>query len=405
MYKAAVMLLERRACPQLAAMCGAMLAAAGGDAAAQRRALAAVGKLAGHAPEEQAAAMLAAAAEAGADSTVGLSSAAALDLLGLLCSAAQRAETTGGRQQLQQAATACAASQQPLLQTAVLLLPALALEPRAGGTAGGWVQPVSAAVERLASSIARVDEQPAADVQTHLDLLQAAFLPANAVRRVLAAQLGTSDAASSAAQALGAAAGTAASVLELLAGAVGAASRHSPDSSLASQGHAAAVALATAARLRAAAGGEQMGSVERAARWLLAWDLQSYCAGRSASDWAGAVFLCSLLGRVCTVEHGPPLLVLLQLGAAAAWQPSGAKGAGLAGLCPVQCWRRPAQRQAVCSGCRSHAGGARAGGRGPAGAGRGRLQQRGALGGRPGTIAVRLRCWVLPCTIEMAGIS
>lgn len=263
-----------------------MLAAAGGDAVAQRRAVAAVGKLTGHAPEEQAAAMLAAAVEAGAGSDAELSSAAVLDLLVLLCSAAQRAETAGGRRQLKQAATACGASQHPLLQTAVLLLPAVALEPETGSAAGGWVQPVGAAVERLVGSITRVEEQQAADVQPHLDLLEAAFLPANSVRRVLAAQLGSSDAASSTAQALGGAAGTAASVLELLAGAVGTASRHARGSSLASQGHAAAVALVTAARLRAASGGEQMGSIEQATRGLLGWGLQSYCAGRCASDWA-----------------------------------------------------------------------------------------------------------------------
>ncbi len=283
-YKAAVTLLERQAWQQMPALCGAMLAAAGSDAAAQRRAAAAVGKLAGHAPEERAAAMLAAAAEAAAAGDAAqLSSAAALDLLGLLCSAAQRAESAGARQQLQQAAAACAASQYSVLQTAALLLPAVALGD-GSGAGSDWPQLVSAAVDRLERSISQLEEQRGQTAQAHL--LEAAFLPANALRRVVAPQLGSCDAASRSSsgvvQALGgaAAASTAATVLELLATAVGTASRSAPDSSLASQGHAAAVALATAARLRAAAGGDQLRSLQPAARKLLGWDLHSYCGGR-----------------------------------------------------------------------------------------------------------------------------
>lgn len=286
MYKAAVTLLERQAWQQLPALCGAMLAAAGGDAAAQRRAAAAVGKLAGHAPEEQAAAMLAGVAEAAAaDDAAQLSSAAALDMLGLLCSAAQRAESAVARQQLQQAAAACAASQHSVLQTAALLLPAVALGD-GSGAGSDWPQLVSAAVNHLECSITQLEEQQSQAPQAHLALLEAAFLPANAVRRVVAPQLGSGDAASrggsGTVQALGgaAAATTAATVLELLAAAVGTASRSAPDSSLARQGHAAAVALATAARLRAAAGGDQLRSLQPAACKLLGWDLHSYCGGR-----------------------------------------------------------------------------------------------------------------------------
>lgn len=286
LYKAAVTLLERQAWQQLDAVCGAMLAAAGSDAAAQRRAAAAVGKLVGHAPEERAAAVLAAVAEAAAASEAQLSSAVALDLLGLLCSAAQRAESADTCQQLWQAAEICAASQHQLLQTAGLLLPALAMG--AGSSAGGgWPYSVTTVVNRLVGSITQLEGQQGPAAQAQLSLLDAAFLPANVVRRVVASQLGSrGDAGSggggSVVHALGgaAAASAAAEVLELLAGAVGAASRHAPDSSLAGQGHAAAVALATAARLRAAAGGDQLHMLQPAARSLLGWDLQSYSAGR-----------------------------------------------------------------------------------------------------------------------------
>lgn len=303
LYKAAVTLLERQAWQRLAAVCGAMLAAAGSEAVAQRRAAAAVGKLVGHAPEEWAAAVLAAVAETATASEVQLSSAAALDLLGLLCSAAQRAESAGACQQLWQAAETCAASQHQLLQTAGLLLPALVMG--AGSSAGGeWPLTVTTLVHRLAGSITQLEAQQGPAAQAQLSPLEAAFVPANIVRRVVASQLGIRGDAGSgggggAVQALGgaAAASAAAEVLELLAGAVGVTSRHAPDSSLAGQGHAAAVALATAARLRAAAGGDQLHRLQPAARSLLGWDLQSYCTGRWAAEfwWELCELCCAVL--------------------------------------------------------------------------------------------------------------
>lgn len=284
LYKAAVTLLERQAWLQLAAVCGAMLAAADGDAAAQCSAVQKAGRLAGHAPEEHGAALLAAVAVQ-AGSAEELSRSACLELLGLLSSAAQRATVAATCGHLRQAAAACAASSEPLLQAAALLLPALALQAPSKGTAAvaDWVEPVSAAVSRVASSIEQLEEQQAAvqpprldaQQQQHLAVLEASFLPANALRRML----GSSDRAGgsgSPAYASATAADAAASVLELLAGAVGVASRLAgPSSSLSSQGHAAAVGLVAAARLRAAAGcTAQPVCSSQAARWLLGWDLQ-----------------------------------------------------------------------------------------------------------------------------------
>lgn len=300
LYKAAVGLLERRAWSPAAEVCGALLAAAGSDATAQRRALAAAAKLVGHMPEEHAAAALAALAaraSGGGSSSAELGAAGALDLLGLLSSAAQRASTAAAARQLQQAAMACAASGQPLLQTAALLLPALLVQ--LGGSSSGsariavaWEQPASVAVELIADGIQRLEQAagqplPLAEQQRQLSLLEAAALPANALRRALAAQLPGGDKADShgdVVQTLGgpAAAETAAAALELLAGMVGVGSRLPASSSLADQGHAAAVGLVTATRLRAACVAQQAaGSCQdvcssQAVAQLLGWDLSAY---------------------------------------------------------------------------------------------------------------------------------
>lgn len=304
-------LLEHRAWREAAATCGAMLAAAGGDASAQRRALAAAGKLVGHMPEEHAAAALAAMAARASvsvsDSTNSgpeLSAAATLDLLGLLSSAAQRATTAATARELQQAASDCAASGQPLLQTAALLMPALVLQL---GTADGcgsaaaaeWVEPVAAAVALVINSIQQIEQaaekpKPLLEQQRQLAILEAAVLPLNTLRRTLAPRLPGGDKGAGGngdvVQALGgiAAADAAAAVLELLAGAAGVGSRHAVQSggtaaSLASQGHAAAVGLVTAARLRAACAAQQSGGSgkavcsSQAVVWLLGWDLPTYC--------------------------------------------------------------------------------------------------------------------------------
>lgn len=299
LYSAAVGLVERRSWARAADVCGAMLAAAGDDAAAQARALAAAGKLAGHMPEEHAAATAAAAARActcGDGSTLGAT--AALELLGQLCSAAQRATSPTACEELQQAVQACAsAAGQPLLRVAALLLPALALQT--GGPSPAMAQAVRAATALVADAIQQLEaqQQKPAALAEQLALLEAAVLPANALRRILAARMpSSSDKAAGSGElvrALGGApaADTAASVLELLAGAVGMASRCADSSggaaaALAGQGHAAAVGLATATRLRAAcaaqhAGGDASGglcSSSQAVRWLLGWDLQSYAA-------------------------------------------------------------------------------------------------------------------------------
>lgn len=281
-------LLEAASWHSLATVCGGMLAAAGSDSVAQCRAVQAVGKLAGHAPEERAAEVLAAVVER-ACAAADLSSSAALDLLGLLCSTAQRATAPTSSGQLRKAAMACAASNHLLLQTAALLLPALALQAPAGA-ADDWVQPVSVEVARLASCISQLEQQlqqPAAAVQQQLTTLEAAFLPANVLRRALAGQLGRGDKGGSGgdvASALCSAAAVhvAASVLELLAGAVGLASSVAgSSSSLSSQGHAAAMGLVAAARLRAAgSGGDVQLLSGEAVRQLLGWSLASYCDGR-----------------------------------------------------------------------------------------------------------------------------
>lgn len=293
LYKAAVGLLERQAWAQAAAACGAMLGAAGGDAAQQQRAVTAAGKLCAHMPSEEAAPAVAAVALQASSSAPGLSSGAALELLGLLCSAVQRAPAPAPPQ-LAETALSCAASSQPLLATAALLLPALVAQPfterRSKGSsaaAAEWehltraaIASVTDTIQQLEGSLSAGEPLPLGERQRQLAFLEAAFVPTNALRRVLAGQGGSGMAGSSAT-----ACRLAAAALEALAGMVGVASRVASDSapsSLSSQGHAAAVALATAARLRAACtdGDPEPPCSSEAVCWLLGWDLASYCRDR-----------------------------------------------------------------------------------------------------------------------------
>lgn len=379
------MLLERQAWQPLAGVCSSLLAASGDDATAQQRAVQAVGKLAGHMPEEAAATALAAlAARTG---SLALGSGAALGLLGLLCSAVQHASSTAACQQLQQAALSCTATaaaeggSQQLLQTAALLLPALVVQaPGSGAGAADWLEPVASvvqvvtsAIEQLEGQLAAARPQPLGSQQVQVALLEAAFLPANALRRVLAAHLAAGDKAKGASgsspgvgQLLGGAAAVAAaaSTLELLCGMVWLSSRQ--DSLDGSQDHAAAVGLVTAARLRAACLSSRGDPAElvssRAVRWLLGWDLQAYCAGRCADArpprpaCADALSLlpCFALRWLLFCprlflppDFAPLVPCLLQRGAAACCLRRGAPGALLAGLCLVQRWRGPAWKPAV----------------------------------------------------------
>ncbi|KAL4433955.1 hypothetical protein ABPG75_000396 [Micractinium tetrahymenae] len=309
LYKAGVALLEQQAWPQLAGVCGGLLAAAGGDGAAQRRALAAAAKLVAHMPDEHAAAAVSAvAAKACGKGSSDLGPEAATDLLGMLCSTAQRAASAAAAHTLSEAVLGCNSSTVPALQVAPLLLPALALQHPPARGEPGWLEPVSTAVRLVSASLQQLQVSlPPAAAQQHLAVLQSACQAANVLRRVLATQLAGSDKAATAAAAapsshdacdrLGgpAAVNVAASVLELLAGAVGVGSRQPHDgtaAALGSQGHAAAVALVTAARLRAAcllqqagqgaAGGRgELQHTAAACGLLLGWDLPRFCSACS----------------------------------------------------------------------------------------------------------------------------
>lgn len=302
LYKAGMGLLEQRCWQQLASVCGGLVAAAGGDVAAQRRALAAAAKLVAHMPGEEAAAAVAAvAAKVCSERSSVLGTEAGSDLLGMLCSAAQRATSASAARVLSEAALSCGRSKLPLLRVAPLLLPALALQlpPERDPD---WLVPVSAAVGLVNTSLQQLQAPlPSGTAQQPVAMLQAAYHPANVLRRALAAQLAASDKAGAAAgcsgdacQRLGgpAAARLVAVALEILAGAVGAGSRQPHEgtsSTLGSQGHAAAVALVTAARLRAAcllqqAGGSaasdhgDMECTASACGRLLGWGLQQFCS-------------------------------------------------------------------------------------------------------------------------------
>ena len=144
-------------------------------------------------------AVAAVAAQAGRGSAAELAPAAAADLLGMICSAAQRASSPATASALQQAALSCAVGGAPQLQAAVLLLPALALHlPTAAfGAEPSWLQPTAVAVQRVSTSIRKLDGQLAAgaaplslgEVHRHVALLDAACLPINVLRRTLAGQL------------------------------------------------------------------------------------------------------------------------------------------------------------------------------------------------------------------------
>jgi hypothetical protein len=281
--------LEQQAWVALPGVASGMLAAAVDDAA-QERAVLAVGKLLGHMPGEPAAATLAAVAARA--QSLALSGSAAAGLLVMLCTAVQHADSDGAVQQLTAAVLHCAAASPPL-QTAALLLPALAIQQPCSAAAE-WSKPVEAAMqlitgalEQLERAAAQPQAQPLGSALQAQQLLEAALLPANALRRVLGAADKSMAGLAGAVQHLGgvAAAGQVADVLDLLCGMVGACSRlHAGQaSSLRSQGHAAAVALVAAARLRVAAvqaGGALQPCSSEAVGRLLGWDLQSYCGGR-----------------------------------------------------------------------------------------------------------------------------
>lgn len=298
-------LLEQCSWQKLAGVCGSLVAAAGNDLAAQRRAVAAAGKLVAHMPEEQAAMAVAAVIpKVSGERSSNLGAEAACNLLSVLCSVAQRATSASAASVLSEAALDCSSSATQPLRVAPLLLPALALQLPPAERKPDWLEPVSAAVDLVSTSLQQlVGPLPSGAAQQHVSLLQAAYQPANVLRRALAAQLAGSDRDTAAAgrggdacERLGgpAAASLVAMALELLAGAVGVGSKQplgdtaSPPTS---QGHAAAVALVTAARLRAAcllqqarhsaaADHGKMECTATACGWLLGWDLQQFCSAR-----------------------------------------------------------------------------------------------------------------------------
>ncbi len=304
LYKAGMALLEQCSWQQLAGVCGSLVAAAGNDLAAQRRAVAAAGKLVAHMPEEQAAMAVAAVIpNVSGERSSNLGAEAACNLLSVLCSVAQRATSASAASVLSEAALDCSSSATQPLRVAPLLLPALALQLLPAERKPDWLEPVSAAVDLVSTSLQQLQGPlPSDAAQQHVSLLQAAYQPANVLRRALAAQLAGSDKEATAAgrggdacKRLGgpAAASLAATALELVAGAVGVGSRqpHDDASPPTSQGHAAAVALVTAARLRAAcllqqaahsaaADHGKMECTATACGWLLAWDLQQFCSAR-----------------------------------------------------------------------------------------------------------------------------
>eukprot|EP00887_Chlorella_sp_A99_P003555 scaffold7.g3555.t1 len=302
LYKAAVALIQAHSWECAATVVRAMVAAAGADATAVQRAVEAAGKFAGHMPEEQAAALLAALVEGD------VPPAAADDLLCLLCSAVQRMETPA---LLWRAALLAGSCGQPALCQAVLLLPALSAvgTPADSRTDGGsrssaaqGLQQVLAALEAAEQSIAALEQHlqgaaslPARDVRQHLAVAAAAFQAANATRRLLAAEGAAKGGGNVAAAGGSAMRLAAASVMELLAGAVSVAGRAAEESGagpqpFSGQGHAAAVGLVMAARLRALApadasgctcspGGEGggSGSAGGGCRRLLGWEFAEFC--------------------------------------------------------------------------------------------------------------------------------
>ena len=299
-------LVEAGGWEQAQAVACAMVAAAACDGAQAQRAVQAVGKLAGHLPEGHCALLLAALAAQGVPAPAGAV------LLSLLCSAAQRLDAPG---LLWQAVVHVSASQHAVLRQAALLLPGLSVPATglcssSGSDGQQAVQLVTSAVEAAEASIWELERHlsgyplPLPEAQHHLTLVGAAFQAANALRRLLAADRGGRGAgAGAAAPACDAAMSlAAAAALEVLAGAVGPGSRVAEAGCagpmpFVGQGHAAAVGLVAAARLRAAAvelagasvlingsssGGGGRGSTSssiegtRPCRWLLGWGFSCF---------------------------------------------------------------------------------------------------------------------------------
>ena len=224
----------------------------------------------------------------------------AQEAVALLAAACQRAAAepavAGG---LQAAVLQCVGSGSAVARQAAGLLPVLAVQQAGGGSSSGkgsrgppsWVQPVAAAGAAAAASAAALQRHlarpslPPDELRHHAALLVAAFQPANALRRALAGRP-LPELLGGGAEAVAAAAAQ----LELLAAVVSTAHRvtAAPEAAelvpqlaaLARQGHAAAVGLATAAKMRAAGGAPVAGSVldAGAAAALLGWDFARYCA-------------------------------------------------------------------------------------------------------------------------------
>lgn len=262
LYKQAVGLIEAHSWGLAREAAAAMVAAATADAGQARRAVQAAGKFLGYLPEAEAAALLAELI----GSVGGLPAAAADDLLGLLCSAAQR---SGQPALLHEAVLMACACDSLVLRQAALLLPALGAEGERS------LQPMMDAVAEAEGSLAALELHldseplPLSELRRNLAVASAAFQAGNALRRLLSGDRSAAAAPGSAVAAAG--------VLELLAGIVGVGGRVSaagieaaplpfPD-----QAHAAAVALATAARLRAAADSAAPTSSPHVQR-LLGWD-------------------------------------------------------------------------------------------------------------------------------------
>ena len=273
LYKMAVVLIETRSWASARDAAAAMVAAAATDTSQARRAVQAAGKFLGHLPETEAAELLVELASG----YHCLPAAAADDLLGPLCSAAQRAEQSA---MLHEAFSMVSASGSPILRQAALLLPMLGME---GERALQLAADAAAEAEGSLAALERhlgAQQLPPTELHRHLAIAGAAFQTGNTLRRLLSVDCKGAAAPSSAAAQLAAAA-----ALELLAGTVGVgtlvlASAAPPEAvslPFAGQGHAAAVALVSAARLRATASAAPPTS-SMYLRRLLGWDCLSETA-------------------------------------------------------------------------------------------------------------------------------
>lgn len=255
-------------------------------------------KFSAHLPDGAVLEVAVALAAALLDSDSSLSDVLSLELVGLLCTACQRAGAAAAAaapfsSDAWATLVQCGSSPSPVMQQAALLVPCLAMwRGSSGAQPAGWVQPVSLALAAARASAAALHQHlanpslPPEQVQRHALVLAAAWQPANLLRKALAPdpgaayhQLGSSDAVAAATQQL-----ELLSVLVCTAHAAGAAGLEGGAAAaqlgvLAKQGHAAAVGLATTAKLRGAHGGEQLVPVVSAdvAAALLGWDFQAYC--------------------------------------------------------------------------------------------------------------------------------